>query len=124
MLDEVYVKLAMRTNDGRAKERLLDKIDKVANVDVGSVIEAGLGMAGESGEVLDMIKKWVFQEKPLDLKHLQKELGDLLWYFALMCNSFGFDWGEIKQTNIKKLEARYPNGFSTERSNNREAGDV
>ena len=71
-----------------------------------------------------MIKKWIFHEKELDIDHLEKECGDILWYIALMCNSFGWNIDEVMQINIDKLQARYPDGFDTDRANNRENGDV
>ena len=83
-----------------------------------------LGLAGEAGETLDMIKKWIFHEKDLDREHLKKELGDVMWYRAMICYSFGFDLDEILQMNIDKLKARYPEGFDTKRANHRAEGDI
>lgn len=54
----------------------------------------------------------------------KKELGDILWYVAMMCEGFGWDMGEIMHMNIDKLRARYPEGFDPEKSNNRANGDV
>lgn len=76
----------------------------------------GLGIAGESGEVADLIKKWVGHGHDVDLSKLNKELGDVLWYVAALCTLYGLDLEEVAATNIAKLEARYPNGFSTEAS--------
>jgi NTP pyrophosphatase (non-canonical NTP hydrolase) len=119
-----YQGLAMRTNDHRASERLDEKIKIGGAVDIGGVLNASLGLSGESGEVNDMIKKWIFHEKELDLVHLEKEIGDVCWYIAMMCEAFGFDLGEIMRINIDKLIARYPEGFDPERANNRPIGDV
>ena len=127
-----YVELAMRTNDEKASQRVFnmliikdaDYTGKVPVVDVGGVFNSCLGLSGEVGETLDMIKKWVFHEKELDVDHLKKELGDIMWYMAMMCYSFGFDLDEILQMNIDKLKARYPDGFDTERANHRSEGDV
>lgn len=63
-------------------------------------------------------------EKDLDREHLKKELGDVMWYMAMICYSFGFDLDEILQMNIDKLKARYPEGFDTERANHRAEGDI
>lgn len=123
-----YQELAMRTNDGKASPRLVHqlssnlKIDN--NIDIGEVIDACLGLSGEVGEFNDMIKKWIFHEKPLDIEHLKKECGDIMWYIALMCHSFGWDLDEIMQMNIDKLKARYPEGFDIDKANNRKEGDV
>ena len=71
-----------------------------------------------------MIKKWVFHEKELDMEHAKKEMGDVLWYVAMMCESFGWNMEDVMQTNIDKLKARYPEGFSADRSLHRAEGDV
>lgn len=118
-----YVKLAMRTNDGKCTERLAKKVN-VNGLGIGEIFMGALGLSGESGEVLDIIKKWIFHEAILDLDHLEKELGDVMWYVALLCDSFGFDLDEVMQKNIDKLKARYPKGFDVERSKNRAVGDV
>lgn len=128
MTGKEYVALAMRTNDGKCTERLAgaaaySKYTKEV-LDVGGVFNACLGLSGEVGEFNDMIKKWVFHEKPLNYDHAKKELGDIMWYIAMMCYSFGWDLDEIMQKNIDKLKARYPEGFDVERANHRAAGDV
>lgn len=127
-----YQKLAMRTNDGNGTYRLSSfantqnfyREELLLNIDAGGILNACLGLSGEVGEFNDMIKKWIFHEKELDINHLEKECGDILWYIALMCNSFGWNLGEIMQMNIDKLKARYPEGFDTIRANNRENGDI
>ena len=137
MTGKEYQKLAMRTNDGKGTERLEVKVwenyyqDKDDNMllerdgkDIGGVFNACLGLSGEVGEFNDMIKKWVFHEKPLDEEHAKKEMGDVMWYVAMMCHSFGWDLDEIMQMNVDKLKARYPQGFSIELANNRKEGDV
>lgn len=126
MLGKEYVELAMRTNDGESTERLGYHTDPNFNEvkDFGGVLNGCLGLAGEAGETLDMIKKWIFHEKELDVEHLKKELGDVMWYMAMICYSFGFDLDEILQMNVDKLKARYPEGFDPERANHRADGDV
>ena len=130
-----YQKLAMRTNDGKASDRLIGKMQeydmKFANdhsdndcVDIGGIFNACLGLSGEAGEFNDMIKKWVFHEKELDMEHAKKEAGDILWYVVMLCESFGWNMEEIMQMNVDKLKARYPEGFDVERANNRAEGDV
>lgn len=87
-------------------------------------VEDWVGVAREVGEFNDMIKKWVFHEKELDMEHAKKEMGDVLWYVAMMCESFGWNMEDVMQTNIDKLKARYPEGFSADRSLHRAEGDV
>ena len=124
-----YQNLAMRTNDGNATNRLLnltlsDTTENGIGEDTGTILLACLGLSGEVGEFNDMIKKWIFHEKDLDEEHLKKELGDIMWYIAMMCHAFRWNLDEIMEMNINKLKARYPEGFDTNRSNNRKNGDV
>ena len=123
MTGKKYVELAMRTNDGKNTERLV-RAAGCGSIDVGGMLNACLGLSGEVGELNDMIKKAVFHEKELDTEHAKKELGDIMWYVAMMCHSFGWDLDEIMRINIIKLMARYPEGFDIARANNREAADV
>lgn len=136
MTGSEYQKLAMRTNDGRSTERLLDKVDMIdffkkakggrdtENYDFGGILNACLGLSGEVGEFNDMIKKWIFHEKDLDKEHLKKEIGDVMWYVAMICESVGFDLEDVLQTNVDKLKARYPKGFDTYLANHRKEGDI
>jgi NTP pyrophosphatase (non-canonical NTP hydrolase) len=80
---------------------------------------AGLGLAGEAGEVVDYLKKVVGHGHKLDKDKLVKELGDVLWYVAEICSAINADMSDVAQQNIDKLKARYPDGFSSERSINR-----
>lgn len=117
-----YQELAMRTNDGQCNVRLTVRVMEEANT--GDIINACLGLSGEVGELNDMIKKCIFHESTLNLAHLKKECGDILWYVALMCEACGWDLSEVMQTNIDKLRMRYPTGFDVERANHRQEGDV
>lgn len=122
-----YQKLAMRTNDGKANYRLSDMVDNHLDdptIDIGGILNGCLGLSGEVGEFNDMVKKWIFHEKPMDTDHAQKEMGDVLWYIAMICHSFGWNMDDIMQKNIDKLKARYPDGFDVELSTHRKAGDV
>ena len=125
MTGSEYQGLAMRTNDGKSVVRLADAIRAGKDVfDTAGLLMGCLGLAGESGELLDLFKKWIFHGKPLDEEHAKKELGDVLWYVAEIAHSMGWDLDEIMAMNIDKLRARYPEGFSTEMSNHRAEGDV
>ena len=79
-----------------------------------------MGLAGEAGETCDYLKKVVFHGHPLDVNFLKKELGDILYYVAMTAAAAGISLGEIATDNRAKLVARYPDGFSTERSIERE----
>lgn len=127
-----YQSLAMRTNSGDSTCQLSSfanaykfySEELLINIDVGGIINACLGLSGEVGEFNDMIKKWVFHETELDIEHLKKECGDVLWYVAMMCHSFGWKMEEIMEINIEKLKARYPDGFDTYLANHRSEEDV
>ncbi len=106
-----YQELAMRT---RPKD--LDKDDMLIN--------AALGLAGESGEFADILKKWQFQGHSKDNAHLAKELGDILWYVAMGCEGLGISMDDVMELNITKLRNRYPDGFDSERSQYRVEGDI
>lgn len=78
-----------------------------------------LGVAGEAGEVADMIKKHLGHGKDISRSALAKELGDVLWYLAAVAHVFGLTLDDVAAMNIEKLKARYPDGFSHAASNNR-----
>lgn len=124
MTGNEYQKLAMRTNDRQSERRLLTAVVTTPAIDLSGVLNGCLGLSGEVGEVMDMVKKWVFHEKPLDETHLKKEIGDVVWYVAMLCESFGYDLDEILQMNVDKLKARFPEGFDPDKANNRKDGDV
>ena len=96
--------------------------DKLLAIDL--LINSALGLCGESGEVADLVKKHRFQGHNLDLDHVAKELGDISWYLAVGAYSIGYDLETILQMNVDKLKARYPDGFSTDRSLHRDKNDV
>ena len=81
---------------------------------------AALGLTGEAGEVADIIKKHLYQGHDLYPSEVIEELGDVLWYVALMADYFNVTLGFVMQQNITKLKARYPDGFDPVRSVNRE----
>ena len=88
------------------------------------LLNSALGLCGESGEVADLLKKYHFQGHNLDLDHVAKELGDIAWYLAVGAYSIGYDLEKILQMNVDKLKARYPDGFSVDRSLHRDKNDV
>lgn len=84
---------------------------------------SALGLAGESGEVADLIKKWCGHGHDLDIAKLTKELGDVLWYVAETATLVGLTLKDVAETNLTKLNARYPEGFSEWYSKNRKESD-
>jgi NTP pyrophosphatase (non-canonical NTP hydrolase) len=84
------------------------------------LIASAIGMAGEVGEFVEPIKKFLFHGHNLDTDKLVLELGDVLWYVTLASNVLGIPLHEVMNKNIEKLRRRYPDGFSIEDSLNRE----
>jgi NTP pyrophosphatase (non-canonical NTP hydrolase) len=106
-----YQKEALRTASGM-------------NQEVPMIVNGVLGLCGESGECADLVKKHIFQGHELDAEHLAKELGDVAWYLAVSAYAIGYDLETIMQMNVDKLRSRYPDGFSSELSQNRKEGDI
>lgn len=80
------------------------------------LINGVMGLCGESGEAIDIVKKHLAQGHELDREHLIKELGDIAWYLAETATVLGVTLEEVLTLNIEKLKKRYPEGFEKERS--------
>ncbi len=101
-----YQQLALRTlNPALSKKDIL--------------INGVMGLCGESGEAIDLVKKWLAQGHALDREALAKELGDICWYLAETAAALDYDLEDIMAANIEKLRRRYPEGFDTARSTDR-----
>ena len=105
-----YQQLAMRTinEDISKKDMLLNSL---------------MGLCGESGEAIEILKKHLFHGKELDREHLIKELGDVAWYLAEAATALDMPLDDILERNIEKLRARYPDGVSRERAITRSEDD-
>ena len=101
-----YQKLAMTTLNPALSEK-----------DV--LINGVMGLCGESGEAIDIVKKWLAQGHELDKEKLAKELGDICWYLAETATALGLSLEDIMAANLETLRKRYPEGFDAERSMNR-----
>ena len=106
-----YQKLAMATLNPA-----LDKKDVLIN--------SVMGLCGESGEAIDIVKKWLMQGHELDREHLIKELGDVAWYLAEAATALDVPLETVLQGNLDKLRQRFPNGFDTEASVHRKKDDI
>lgn len=80
------------------------------------LINSVMGLCGESGEAIDIVKKWLMQGHELDKEHLIKELGDVAWYLAEAATALDISLEDVFQGNIDKLKSRYPEGFETKKS--------
>ncbi len=92
------------------------------------LLTASVGMCAEAGEFTEIVKKIIFQGKPVNeenLFHLKRELGDIMWYVAQACMGLDISLDEIMEMNVDKLKARYPGGeFDVHYSENRKEGDL
>lgn len=101
-----YQQKAMRTASEKSKMDLLEN--------------GVMGLCGEAGECIDVVKKYLYQGHKLDKLKLKDELWDVLWYVAITCQALGITLDDVMEHNVKKLLLRYPDGFEAERSIHRE----
>ena len=101
---------------------------KNPNVNMSLLLTGGIGLSSETGEFNEIIKKCIFQGKPLNdetVFHCKRELGDIMWYWISSCRALGLDPNEVIEENVNKLKARYPGGeFDVHYSENRQEGDL
>ena len=106
----------------------LKKLENTTGVNIALLLTGSIGMASEGGEFSEIVKKCVFQGKPLDedtIFHAKRELGDIIWYWISSCRALGLDPNEVIAENVNKLESRYPDGdFNVWYSENRKDGDL
>ena len=102
--------------------------DLTKDIPVERLLTAALGLCAEGGEFTEVVKKMVFQGKPVNdenIFHMKRELGDICWYLAQACMALGTTFDEVIEMNVEKLKARYPGGeFDVHFSENRKEGDL
>ena len=105
-----------------------NKLEKDSGVKIALLMTGAIGMASEGGEFNEIVKKCMFQGKPLNnetVYHLKRELGDIIWYWISSCRALDLDPNEVIEENVNKLKARYPGGeFDVHYSENRKQGDL
>ena len=108
--------------------RRLSQLEVEADCDIPHLLTAALGLAAESGEFTEIVKKIILQGKPYNednVFHMKRELGDICWYIAQACMALEVSMEDVVATNVKKLEKRYPGGsFDVFYSENRQEGDL
>jgi len=123
----------VNTTTSQPSKNFTDFSSRLANLEkegfpTERLLTAAVGMSAEAGEFTEIVKKIVFQGKPVNeenLFHLKRELGDIMWYVSQACLGLNISIEEVIQMNFEKLSARYPEGaFSIERSENRKEGDL
>ena len=97
-------------------------------VNMALLLTGSIGIASEGGEFSEIVKKCIFQGKPLDADtqfHIKRELGDIMWYWINSCRALGLDPNDVIEENVNKLKSRYPGGeFDVHYSENRKEGDL
>lgn len=106
----------------------VQELEQTTDVNIPLLLTASIGLSSEGGEFSEIVKKCLFQGKPLDDEtafHLKRELGDIMWYWTNACKSLGLDPNSVVAENVKKLKDRYPGGeFDVYHSENRKSGDL
>ena len=121
---------AVTSNESKSSESFSVRLRELYSegLPVERLLTAAVGMSAESGEFTEVVKKMIFQGKPVNeenLFHLKRELGDVMWYVAQACMALDTTFDEIVEMNVEKLKARYPGGeFDVYKSENRVEGDL
>ena len=111
-----YIEKAIKT-----ESKDFDKIsNRLQDKSMIRLLHTGMGLATESAEFLDALKKAIYYGKELDKVNLAEEMGDILWYCATALDELGVSFEEVMEKNIAKLEARYPEKFTEEKAENRD----
>ena len=120
---------AVTSQESNNVRKLTDKLHELdGTINISLLMTGGIGLASEGGEFNEIVKKCVFQGKPLDddtIFHMKRELGDIIWYWVNACRALDLDPNDVVAENVKKLESRYPHGeFDVHYSENRQEGDL
>ena len=121
---------AVTSNESKGSDAFTVRLRELYSegLPVERLLTAAVGMSAESGEFTEIVKKMIFQGKPVNeenLFHLKRELGDVMWYVAQACMALDTTFDEIVEMNVEKLKKRYPGGeFNVHKSENRAKGDL
>jgi len=123
-----FVKEVTSTESNNTR-KLTDKLEELDHkVNIALLMTGSIGLASEGGEFSEIVKKCVFQGKPLDadtIFHMKRELRDIMWYWVNACRALDLDPNDVVEENVNKLKARYPGGeFDVHYSENRKEGDL
>tara|TARA_B100001287_G_scaffold267137_1_gene261885 strand:- start:650 stop:1072 length:423 start_codon:yes stop_codon:yes gene_type:complete len=118
---------SQQSNETEALCNQLQSLEQ-EGVNMALLLTGSIGIASEGGEFSEIVKKCIFQGKPLDAEtifHAKRELGDIMWYWVNSCRALGLDPNDVIAENVEKLKARYPGGeFDVYYSENRKEGDL
>jgi NTP pyrophosphatase (non-canonical NTP hydrolase) len=125
--DFVEAVTSAESNNSKDMKAAVDRLEE-SGVNVSLLLTGAVGMSAEGGEFMEIVKKCIFQGKPLNEEtqfHAKRELGDIMWYWINSCRALNIDPNEVIAENVRKLEARYPGGsFDAYYSENRQDGDL
>lgn len=125
--DFVQEVTSQESNDSGEMAMAISKLEE-SGVNVSLLLTGAVGISAEGGEFMEIVKKCIFQGKPLNEEtqfHAKRELGDIMWYWINSCRALNIDPNEVIAENVRKLEARYPGGsFDAYYSENRQDGDL
>ena len=114
---------SIQSNETGSLTEQLHRLEADSDVNMSLLLTGGIGLSSETGEFNEIIKKCIFQGKPLNdetVYHLKRELGDIMWYWISSCRALDLDPNEVIEENVNKLKARYPGGeFDVHYSENR-----
>jgi|TARA_B100001094_G_C18124279_1_gene768597 NTP pyrophosphatase (non-canonical NTP hydrolase) len=116
------------SNSSTAMADRMESLNNDTGVNTALLMTGAIGIASEGGEFAEIVKKCIFQGKPLDdetIFHAKRELGDIIWYWINSCRALGLDPDDVLAENVNKLKSRYPGGeFDVYYSENRKEGDL
>lgn len=121
---------AVTSEESNNTSLLVEKLKELESdsVNVSLLLTGAIGLSSESGELSEIVKKCVFQGKPLNedtIFHMKRELGDIIWYWINTCRALKLDPNDVIYENVEKLKSRYPGGeFDVYYSENRKDGDL
>ena len=125
--DFVQEVTSQESNDSGEMAMAISKLEE-SGVNVSLLLTGAIGISAEGGEFMEIVKKCIFQGKPLSEEtqfHAKRELGDIMWYWINSCRALNIDPNDVIAENVRKLEARYPGGsFDAYYSENRQDGDL
>jgi NTP pyrophosphatase (non-canonical NTP hydrolase) len=119
---------SQESNNFKAFLERINNLENQNNVQIPLLMTSAIGLSSETGEFNEIVKKIIFQGKPLtsdNIFHMKRELGDILWYWVNACRSLGLNPNDVMKENVDKLSARYSDlKFDVEKSENRRANDL
>ena len=119
---------SLESNETMVLKHTMEELEKESGVNIALLLTGAIGMASEGGEFAEIVKKCIFQGKPLDdetIFHAKRELGDIMWYWVNSCRALGLDPNAVIAENVNKLKSRYPGGeFDVYHSENRKENDI